>query len=101
MKNEIIQRLKALIAFMQNEKNYYAMFRNVLESCAVAIELNQICFSEQFISDSEFVGTSRIINSCRQKAIEIHRDWIIKRLESSKTEHTKKSIIMSVYNDIF
>lgn len=101
MNNELVQRLKSLLSIIQDETNYFALFEKIIESCAVAVELNRICFSEQFINDNEFIYVNDIISSCRKKAIETHRDWTIKVLENSKAEHTRKSIVMSVYNDIF
>lgn len=101
MKNELIQRLKTLLLIIKEEINYFALFEKVIESCAVAVEVNRICYSEKFINDNEFIYVNEMINSCRKKAIETHREWTIKVLENSKTEHTRKSIVMSVYNDIF
>ena len=101
MKSELIQRLKSILSIIQDENNYYALFEKVIESCAIAVELNRICFSEQLINDNEFIYANDMINSCRKKAIETHREWTIQMLENSKTEHTRKSIVTSVYNDIF
>ena len=97
----LIERLKAMLAFVADESNYYAFFGKVIETCAAASEINRICFAAELIEDEEFRQASEILAYCRSKAIAVHRDWTIQSLDNSKTQHSCKSIVMSVYNDIF
>ena len=101
MKEELLERLKTIRSFIEDSNNYFALFGKVIDSCAVGQELNRICWDHEFITDEEFRNYSEVIEHCRDEAIKTHVDCTIRYLENSKTEHTRKTLVMTIYNDIY
>ncbi len=96
--NAILQKK---LEFIGNSDNYYAFFGKTIETCALASGLNRFLYNEDVIDNLEFCNNCKLIEDSRKRAIETHRDWTIRMLENSKTEHTRTSLVMTVYNDIF
>lgn len=101
LKEQLTSKLNAMLEFIGDKNSYYALFGHTVELCAVASEVNRLCFDQEIVSDEEFRGICGYIGRCRQKAIDTHREWLIKQLVNSKTKHTRESIIVSVFNDIY
>lgn len=93
--------LQAHLKFIEDKKNYYAMFRGVMDNCAEARRLNLTCFNSDEITDEEFRNNVSRIHAARELAIVTHGKWVAERLEKSKTQHTVKSLVSSVYSDIY
>lgn len=93
--------LELLLKLIENEKNYYAMFAHVLESCTTAELKNRLLNEAEEISDMEFVENLNRIQRAKKNAIKIHGEWTIKAFERSKTQYTPRTFVSSVYSDIW
>ncbi len=101
MKEELICRLNNLIAFIENKDNYFAMFGHVIESCSAANEINRLVWDIGHISDACFMDNNERISKSKTEAIKAHLDLTIRYLEKSETKHTVKSLVSTIYNDIY
>lgn len=101
MNNEALKRLKLNLEFIENTENYYAMFRPVIEQCAIAKGANIALHLDGLISDEEYYENENRILKARELAIVTHGEWAIKMFEQSKTQHTPRTFVSSVYSDIF
>lgn len=94
-------RLQQDLAFIENKENYYAMFKYVIEKCATAELENLLLFNAGYIADIEYVINLDHIQKAKELAIKTHGMWTIEMLEQSKTQHTPRTLVSSVYSDIF
>lgn len=100
--NQIIrQGFYDKLAFIENVENYYAMFKYVIETCARAQVGNLVLYEEGYFTDSEYLDNIRRIEKAKELAIKTHGEWTINMLEQSKTQHTPRTFVSSVYSDIF
>lgn len=96
-----LKDLEQAVAFIENEQNYHAYFRRVIETCVSANDLKKALWNAGIITDAELGAYSARIQTARARAISVHRDWTIKTLNRSSTLHTVESLISTVYHDIF
>lgn len=97
----LLKQLKTDLAFIENAENYYAMFGYVIERCATARQANILLSVERVISNEIYVENDARIRAARKSAIITHGEWTIKMFEQSKTQHTPRTFVSSVYSDIF
>lgn len=96
------KRLKYIsVAFIKNEENYYALFKYVIDYCAVAQFANKRLFDMGIISEEEYRNNLAVIEQAKELAVKTHGEWTIKMLEQSNTQHTNRTLVSSVYSDIF
>ncbi len=96
-----IKELETALEFIENEQNYYAGFKWVIETCARADVVNTALWNVSKISDEQKLFNSERIRCAKGKAVNKHREWAIRRLKESESKHTVESIVSSVYNAIF
>lgn len=101
MTEQLLNQLKANLEFIENPDNYFSMFRYVIESCTIARNVNSLLFDLEALNDYEFSSNVRRISEARQNAIKVHYEWTIKTLEESKTKHTVRTFVSTLYSDIF
>ncbi len=101
MTDNVINQLKACLKFIENAKNYFSMFRYVIDYCSTAEFANRILFEAEAISDSEFTENVKRIQEAKRNAIKTHLEWTVRTLEQSNTPHTVRSLTYSVYSDVF
>lgn len=101
MTEQLMKQLQADLKFIENPDNYFAMFKCVLSSCTTAELANQLLFNSEAIGDGEFAGNAKRIQQAKQNAIKIHGEWTIRTLEQSKTKHTVRTFVSTLYSDIF
>lgn len=101
MTEHLLHSFQANLKFIENPDNYFSMFKHVISSCTVADFVNKILNASEAISDSEFINNARRISEAEQNAIKIHGEWTIKTLEQSKTKHTVRTFVSTLYSDIF
>lgn len=89
------------LVFIENVENYYAMFKYVIETCARMQVGNLVLCEEGYFTDSEYLDNIRRIEKAKELAIKTHGEWTIKMFEQSKTQHTPRTFVSSVYSDIF
>lgn len=97
----ILSRFRADLAFIKNAKNYYAMFKYVIDKCAIAQLENILLYEQGHFSDDEYTCNVSCIQRTKERAIAVHGEWVIKALEQSKTQHTPRTLVSSVYSDIW
>lgn len=97
----LLRRFKGDLAFIEKPENYYAMFKYVIEGCATAQLGNFLLYSYGVFSDEKYVENVNRIQKAKELAVVTHGEWTVKMLEQSKTQHTKRTLISSVYSDIF
>lgn len=96
-----IDELNEAINFIENEKNYYSMFKHVITSCAYARLTALELWNFSKISDIDLHSYIQKIEMARQKAIITHKKWVLKRLRENERYHTVESIVNSIYDVIF
>ena len=96
-----LEELTNAMAFIENKENYYACFKHVIKTCTVAEVVASALWNAGVITDAEKLGYSSRINYARETAIGRHRNWVIRRLEHSQSQHTIESLVSTIYNDIF
>lgn len=101
MTEQLLNQLKANLKFIENQDNYFAMFRYVISSCTTAEFANQILHNSEALSDEEFRTNAKRISEAKQRAITMHGEWTIKTLEKSKSKHTVRTFVSTLYSDIF
>lgn len=101
MKNYVIEQLKTYLSFIENKENYFAMIGSVIESCSASIVLNRVLFNSEVIDDETFRQNADRIYTAKKTAIITHEQWVINMLEKSPTQHNIKSLVSSVYVDLF
>lgn len=101
MTEQLLNRLKSDLKFIENPDNYFAVFKYVLSSCTTAGFLNRLLFDSEALSDEEFRENKRRIQEAKQCAIKVHGEWTIQTLEKSKTKHTVRTFVSTLYSDIF
>lgn len=94
---------------IENEENYYAMFKFVIKQCDYALGLKDIVFRfmifENTMYDAEnwVLDYSDRIKRAKQNAINTHKEWVTKfyntRLKKENIEIER--LICAIYNDIF
>lgn len=94
-------RFQGDLAFIENTENYHAMFMHVLECCTTAQLENLLLFNGGYIADIEYVCNINRIQKAKEQAIVTHGEWTIKMFEQSKTRHSPRTFVSSVYSDIF
>lgn len=95
------KRLQCDLIFIENKDNYYAMFGFVLDTCTKAQFENLLLYEAEKISDSVYVENASRIQKAKELAIKTHMAWTIKFLNNSATQHTKETIVSSIYSDVF
>lgn len=100
-KEDAKRELATLIRNIEDPKNYYAMFGRMLESCAIARDRNVRLFDMGVVSNEEFLYNVQRIGDARNKAITAHGEWLISFLKRTKTRHTVRTLVSSIYCDIF
>lgn len=101
MKNYVMEQLNTYLSFIENKENYFAMIGSVIESCSASIVLNRVLFNSRVIDDETFRQNADKIQAAKKTAIITHEQWVIKMLEKSPTQHNIKSLVSSVYVDLF
>lgn len=101
MNEVLLSRFKSDMAFITNTENYYAMFKHVIEKCAAAQLGNLLIYESGLMSDADYTYNVSQIQRVKEIAIKIHGEWTIERLKESKTQHTPRTFVSSVYSDIF
>ncbi len=94
-------RFQGDLAFVENTENYYAMFQYVIEKCATAQVENLLLYTAGILPDEKYIENITRIQSAKELAIKTHGEWTIKMFEQSKTQHTPRTLVSSVYADIF
>ena len=97
----LLSRFKGDMAFIQTPENYYAMFNRVLDKCATAQLENLLFYNEGKLSDTEYQDNVCRIQEVKTLAIKTHGEWTIKMFERSKTQHTPRTFVSSVYSAIW
>lgn len=97
----ILSRFCADLAFIENPENYYAMFKYVLDKCASAQFGNILLYEKGHFTDDEYTCNVSRIQRAKERAIATHGEWAIKVFEQSKTQHTPRTFVSSVYADIW
>ncbi|MBD5584501.1 MAG: hypothetical protein HDQ88_05415 [Clostridia bacterium] len=100
-KEILLSRYKGDLAYIEDTENYYAMFRYVIDKCASAQLGNILLYEEGHFTDAEYTCNVSRIQRAKERAIATHGEWTIKRFEQSKTLHTQRTFVSSVYCDIF
>lgn len=77
------------------------MIGSVIDSCSASIVLNKVLFNSEVIDDETFKQNADRIYTAKKTAIITHEQWVINMLEKSPTQHTIKSLVSSVYVDLF
>lgn len=101
MNKILLSRFKSDLAFIENPENYYAMFKNVIDKCASAQLGNILLYEEGHFTDEEYTGNVSRIQRAKERAIVTHGEWTIKAFERSKTQHTPRTFVSSVYSAIW
>lgn len=101
MTEQLLHQLQANLKFIENPDNYFAMFKYVLSSCTTADFANQILHNSEALSDEEFRTNASRIQEAKQRAIKTHGEWTIRALEKSKTKHTVRTFVSTIYSDVF
>ena len=101
MTEQLLKRLQADLKYIENPDNYFAMFKYVMHCCTTADFTTQLLFDFEAIDDSEYTENIRRISEAKQNAIKIHGEWTIQTLEQSKTKHTVRTFVSTLYSDIF
>lgn len=100
-KEIMLSRYKSDLKFIEDTENYYAMFRYVIDKCASAQLGNVLLYEEGHFTDAEYTENVSRIQRAKERAIAVHGEWAIKMFEQSKTLHTPRTFVSSVYFDIF
>lgn len=95
------ESLEKKLAFIENEKNYYAMFNFAYDTCIEAREIAHNLFGEEILTDEEYQTICERIYTAKKKMIECIREWTIKALERSENKLDKRQIVYSVFNVLF
>lgn len=96
-----IKELNDAMALIENKENYYVGFRHVLRACTSAEVISATLWNEGVLTDAQKFDYTRRINEAREMAIGRHKNWMIRRLERSQTQHTVESLVSTIYNAIF
>lgn len=99
--DNLLNQLRANLKYIEDPQNYFSMFKYVMNSCSTAEFANRMLFEAETLSDNEFTENVKRIQEARKNAIKTHLEWTIRTLEESKTPHTVRSSVYSVYSDIF
>lgn len=94
-------RFQGDLAFVENTENYYAIFQYVIEKCATAQLENLLLYTAGILPDEKYIENITRILSAKELAIKTHGEWTIKMFEQSKTQHSTRTLVSSVYADIF
>lgn len=97
----LINQLKASFKFLENSDNYFSMFKYVINSCIQAECINELLHDLEALNDKEFAENAKQISEARRNAIKVHGEWTIRTLEQSKTKHTVRTFVSTLYSDIF
>lgn len=100
-KRILLSRYKSDLKYIEDTENYYAMFRYVINKCAIAQLENTLLYEEGHFTDTEYAENVSRIQRAKECAITTHGEWAIKMFEQSKTLHTPRTFVSSVYCDIF
>ena len=101
MKNYVMEQLNTYLNFIENKENYFAMIGSVIDSCSASIVLNRVLFNLKVIDDETFRQNADRIYAAKKTSIITHEQWVINMLEKSPTQHNIKSLVSSVYVDLF
>ncbi len=96
-----VKDLNKLLEFIEDENHYYALFGKVIESCHRAKVIKLELWNSGVIEDNESLTATMRIDRAYSKAIDVHKKWVIKRLQNSTAEHTIETLVCTIYNDIF
>lgn len=99
--NELLSRFECDMATIENPDDYYAMFRYLIEICAKAQLENELLHKGGVFSTDKYVENLDRIQKAKELAIKTHGEWTIKMFEQSKTQHTPRTFVSSIYSDIF
>ncbi len=99
--NELISRFECDLATIESPDSCYALFRYTIEICAKAQLENELLRNSKTISGEQYVENLERIEKAKERAIKTHGEWTIKMFEQSKTQHTPRTFVSSVYSDIF
>ena len=98
---ELLKALKLSLAFIENTEHYYSMFLHVIEQCFISKYINNVLHLGGSISDEEHYKNESRISKAMELAIVTHGECTIRMFEQSKTQHTPRTFVSSVYSDIF
>jgi len=101
MTEQLINQLQANLKYIENSENYFSMFKYVISSCTNAEFANKILHNSEALNDEVFRANAKRISEARQHAIKLHGEWTIRTLEQSKTKHTVRTFVSTLYSDIF
>lgn len=101
MKESLLNRFNGDLAFIENPENYYAMFKYVIDKCASAQLGNILLYEDGHFTDGEYTCNVSRIQRAKERAITTHGEWTVKAFERSKTQHTPRTFVSSVYSDIW
>ena len=96
-----IKSLETVLNYIEDEKNYFAGFGYVIRQCHVAREIKTQLWEDGQIGDNESIFISERIERAYRKAIETHKNWVIRVLSESKSQHTIETLVSTIYHDIF
>ena len=91
-----LKELETALKFIEDNSHYYSGFRHVVETCIVATELKKALWNCGEITDEEMSAISRRIEFARKAAIDTHKEWVVKMLKHSETQHTVQSLCAKV-----
>ena len=49
LNEQLTSKLRAMLEFIEDKNNYFALFGKTVELCAVASELNRLCFDQEIV----------------------------------------------------
>lgn len=96
-----LKELEKALEFIENEKNYYACFSYVVSRYHVAKEMkNQLFFAGELLPNEAF-NISQRLDIAYNKAIKMHKDWVVRMVKPNESKHTVETLVSTVYHDIF
>ena len=94
------KHLQNLIEIIEEPRNYLAGFKSVMYTCTLAEVAVIILWDSGAIGDNEKLAYSSRIKDARAKAIEKHKQHVIKHFKNTTTEHTVESFVETIYGEI-
>ncbi len=98
---ELLSKFECDLATIESPDSCYALFRYTIEICAKAQLENELLRNSGTIYGEQYVENLERIEKAKERAIKTHGEWTIKMFEQSKTQHTPRTFVSSVYSDIF
>lgn len=95
------RELNKKLDFIENEKNYYALFFKTLQVCAEAHLIAVALWDEDKLSDDELRRVNVRIETAQSAAVSTHKAYVHRLFARTSSSHTVDSLIESIYSDIF